>query len=65
MGINNFEDLDVDVRVILKRIFNKYSVRVCIRFIWLRIWSTGRLCGHGTEPSGPIIYREFLYQFGD
>jgi hypothetical protein len=36
-------DLDVDGKTILEWILGKYSEKVCIGLIWLRIWTIGRI----------------------
>jgi hypothetical protein len=48
----------VDVKVLLKRIFRKWDVRVWTGLIWLRL-GTGT-CECGNEPSGSIKCGEFL-----
>jgi hypothetical protein len=38
------------------------DMRVCTRFIWLRIGTSGGSCEQGNEPSGSVKGGEFLYQ---
>jgi hypothetical protein len=43
MRRDNLGDIGVDLRIILKWILLKYSVRMCNGLIWLRTESSGRL----------------------
>jgi hypothetical protein len=42
-GRNHSEDLGEDVRIILKPIFERWSLRLWTGFIWLKMWSNGEL----------------------
>jgi hypothetical protein len=40
---DNFEDLDVGGRIILKRVLKKLYMKMLIEFVWLRIGISGRM----------------------
>ena len=54
----HLEDLGVDMRIILKRIYNKCVVGACTGSIWFRVETVSYECGN--EPSGFIKCRGFL-----
>jgi hypothetical protein len=57
--IDNWGDLDLDGRIILRPVFRKWDVGVWSRLSWPRI-ETGETCECGNEPSGSIKCGEFL-----
>jgi hypothetical protein len=42
-GRDNLGNLDIDGRIILKLALEKYGVSIRNGFIWLTIWTSGRL----------------------
>lgn len=42
-GKDHLEDLDLEERIILKLIFNRWNGKICTEFICLRIGTGGRL----------------------
>jgi len=63
---DNFEDLDVDITIILKSIFKKCEGGgTWTGLIWLRIGTREGSCDCGNEPSGSINCGEFLDWLGN
>jgi hypothetical protein len=57
---DNWGDPGVDGRIILRWIFKKWDVGVWTGLSWLRIGQVVGTCECGNEPSGSIIFGEFL-----
>jgi hypothetical protein len=58
---NCFGDEDCDWMMVLKWAVNKWGVKLCTEFVWLRIWTSGRLCEHGNEPLRSVRGGESLH----
>jgi len=60
MERDHLDDPDIDGRIILRRIFNKWDLGSWTGFIWLKIGTGGGTCKCGDEPSGSLKYGAFL-----
>jgi hypothetical protein len=58
-------NVDVDVRIILKWILEKFSVEVWNGFIWLMLGSRDVLCEYDNGHSGSLKSGKFLDQETD
>jgi hypothetical protein len=54
------EDQDIDWRIILRWIFDKWCGKIWTGLVWLRIWTSGICCKCGNELLSSIKCGEFF-----
>ena len=57
---DHLEDLSVNIKIILKRIFKKLDVEAMAGMLWFRIGTRGGCFECGIKPSGSIKCEKFV-----